>query len=265
MRSLFAELFRRDPVLARTGLLHAALLLVAFTLSFVDATEVMGINVWVKPMKFMASIAIYLWTVAWFIAYLPGPKWALQLFAWGASATMVLESVCLWIQAARGTHSHFNNATEFDAAIFGAMGILILANGLLDLLLLFLFFQKRFDIPRVYLWSIRIGLGVFLLGGLEGMVMIANNGHAVGVADGGPGLPFLNWSVEGGDLRVAHMLGLHALQVIPLFGFAMARWLPTDSDFFKILLLCVFALSYTLLLALAFWQAMNGQALVTLT
>jgi hypothetical protein len=48
-------------------------------LSLVDETQVMGVNVWIKPMKFIGSIAIFLWTTAWFMAYRPGPLAAVRL------------------------------------------------------------------------------------------------------------------------------------------------------------------------------------------
>jgi hypothetical protein len=264
MASLLTELDERDPLLARVGWLHISLFILALILSLVDERVVTGINVWIKPMKFMASIAIYLWTIAWFLHYLPGPTWILRLVSWGSSGSMILETLCLWVQAARGTQSHFNNATAFDSAIFGAMGILIMINSLLIFLLFLALLQRSIQLPGVYLWSIRIGVFIFLLGSLEGMVMIANNGHSVGVADGGPGLPFLNWSVEGGDLRIAHMLGLHALQIIPFFGFVVSSRFQSVPESSRFSLLIGFSLVYLVLMVLAFWQAMAGQALIVL-
>ena len=43
------------------------LLLVVTLVSIGDTRQILGINPWIKPMKFMTSIAIFLWTVAWFM------------------------------------------------------------------------------------------------------------------------------------------------------------------------------------------------------
>ncbi len=61
------ELRHRDPLLFWIGALMVLALIVVTLLSIGDTRVILGLNPWVKPMKFLSSITIFLWTVAWFM------------------------------------------------------------------------------------------------------------------------------------------------------------------------------------------------------
>lgn len=221
------ELNLRNPILARFGWLNLALFGILLVLSFIDPRQITGVNAWVKPLKFALSIALFVWTMGWLLAYLPEVRLARAL-SWGIVICLAVEQVCIVGQAARGVTSHFNVSSTFNAAVFTTMGVFITINTILVAVAAVAFFAKPFPaLPPAYLWGIRLGLVLFVLFSFEGMHMAGVlQRHTVGAPDGGPGLPFLNWSTRHGDLRVAHFVGLHALQVLPLFGYfvAQASW-----------------------------------------
>ena len=134
---------------------------------------------------------------------------------------MIIEIACIILQSARGTTSHFNQKSAFDIAIFSVMGLTIFLNTLA--MMLFLWIIRRDTPPQRagYIWGIRLGVAIFLLASFQGAVIITNNAHTVGAPDGGPGLPFVNWSTMAGDLRIAHFFGMHAMQALPLLGFLL--------------------------------------------
>lgn len=215
--SLVRELWRRSPWLAGLAFAHFVLFAALLALSVGDTVMVMGVNRWTKPMKFALSIAFYLGALAWFAPALGTGRARLVPFA-VAGATMAAEMVAILYQASRGVRSHFNASTPFDRAIFDFMGLLIALNTV-ALVWLGVLAARAWNRTRDgYRLGIALGIAVALLGSGIGGMMIAARGHAVGVADGGAGLPFVNWSTAGGDLRVAHFIGLHALQLLPLVG-----------------------------------------------
>jgi hypothetical protein len=89
--------------------------------------------------------------------------------------------------------------------------------------------------------------------------------HAVGVPDGGPGLPLTRWSTEGGDLRVPHFIGLHALQLLPLAGWWFGRRGRRNAaaGARAVRLTVAVGIGYAGLLAVTLTQALRAQPLLT--
>jgi hypothetical protein len=262
LRDFFCTLHREEPVLSFTGWAHVALLFLMLMAAPWDPRQVLGLNPWVKPMKFAASIAIYVWTLGWLLRHLPGLPRMKRVVRYGVSAIMFVEIGLITLQGARGVRSHFNTDTQTDAAIFIVMGTAILMNTLLAFAVFFQFLWQEVRLPPAYLTGIRLGFALFVFGSLEGVVMILNAGHAVGVADGGPGLTLLNWSTEGGDLRAAHAAGLHALQVLPLTGYAVSRWLDRLPRPAQLALVMAAAFVYLGAFAWLFREAIAGRPLL---
>ena len=263
-RAFLGEIYRRNRVLAVLGWLHLAALAVLLVVAPFDARTVTGLNPWVKPIKFLVSIAAYVWTLAWVSRYVSGYARTVRFISWGTVLVFVGEMVCIITQAARGTTSHFNNATPFDSAVFSVMGLLITANTLLVALALALFLRPTERPAPAYLWGIRLGLLLFFLGSLEGVALVMNGAHTVGAPDGGPGLPVVNWSTRSGDLRVAHFLAFHALQLLPLAGFALGRLRPDWPRRRQIACVLALAVLYAAFVSLVFYQALAGRPLLSL-
>lgn len=262
---LWQQLKSRNPILARTAIFHAALFLIALGLFMVDSREVMGVNAWIKPMKFMVSITIYLVTVALLMGHIERPRWAVRTIAWGISSCMVVETTLIFMQAGRGVRSHFNVMTPFDAGVFSIMGLGVIIDSLLMALMLCLFFRRDVELAPPHLWGIRIGIVMFLLGGIVGGWMSSQGGHTIGSEDGGPGLPFLNWSMTGGDLRIGHALGLHGLQVMPILGCLITKRRNSENiSLFAVWALKTFGVLYGTMFLITLLQASQGRAITSL-
>ena len=257
---MIAKLLQKQRALIVAGAISLGMFLVLAVVALFDTTPILGVNRWVKPMKFTLSPAIYVWTLAVFLYFLRGRELAKKVIAYGVIFIMFVETGLIIIQAARGTISHFNVTNAFDGAIFSAMGILIGINTLLIIYLLFLYFQAEIDLPAPIIWGIRLGIVLFLFSSAVGALMSVWLRHSVGVRDGGPGLPFVNWSMRGGDLRVAHFIGLHALQAVPLFAYVLQRHTGKHAT----LGTAIFALAYLGIFALVLAQALAGKPLLAI-
>ena len=85
--------------------------------------------------------------------------------------------------------------------------------------------------------------------------------HTVGAPDGGRGLPVTGWSADHGDLRIAHFLGMHGLQVLPLLAWWIARRRARLDERTQRNLVFAAAASYLALFGLILWQAFRGQSI----
>ena len=184
---MLSELRHRDPLLFWTGAAMMLAFIVCVLLSIGDQRLILGLNPWIKPMKFLTSITIFLWTVAWFMPETQGggASGFSRIVRWTIASAMVIEIACIMLQSARGTTSHFNHQSAFDGILFSVMGLTIAVNTLA--MILFLFLIRRDTPPHRagYLWGSRFGVAIFLLASFEGALIVSNNAHTVGAPDGG--------------------------------------------------------------------------------
>lgn len=233
-KTVVRKLWAVAPEMMVSTAAHLAALVAFVVLALVDRRVVNGQLAWIKPAKFAISGAIYMTTLAWVMTYIEGHRRALKVVSWVTGFVLAAEVALIAMQAGRGVISHFNTATLFDNVVFGVMGGMVLVAWGTGWTVPVLLVRQRFADPTLAS-ALRMGVIVSMIGAALGGLMtkptpsqmeVMQRGerparagaHTVGVPDGGKGLPVLGWSTEGGDLRVAHFAGLHALQVIPLLG-----------------------------------------------
>lgn len=226
---LLWELYDRNRLLCFVALCNLALAILFTALMQLDSRMLLGRNVWTKPWKFATSITVFTATMAWLLPSFSLTDRIEQLATYTIASAMVIEITLISAQAARAVPSHFNYSTALNSTIVAVMGLTITINTFVVAYVLYRIVRHPPDFAPAYLWGVWLGLFVFVLASLEGWVMIGYDGHSVGASAGGPGLPLLNWSLTGGDLRIAHFIGLHALQVLPLTGYAATRWKQTST------------------------------------
>ena len=266
MLNLFNQLHQRNKLLSITGWVHVALLLAFLLLMPFDNRLVTGINPWIKPAKFAISIAIFSWTMAWILFYFREKPRRMRIYSLLFAVTLYVEMAIIGIQAARGTMSHFNVfSSPLNAILFSVMGIFITINLIVTIVLFIDFFKQKTMLSPSMLWAIRLGLFVMILGSLEGFVMIKLFSHTVVAADGGPGLPVVRWSTVAGDLRIAHFLGMHGLQIFPLLAYFLTRRYAQISARAATSAVICFAFLYMWLMNFTLWQALNKMPLIRMS
>jgi hypothetical protein len=241
-----------------------------------DPRVITGVPAWLKPAKFGISTAIYAITLAWVFTYLPAWTKTRRVVGWTTAVIFVFEVGIIDLQAWRGTTSHFNVATPFDATLFVLMGLAIVLQTLASISVAVALWRQRFA-DTVMGWGLRMGMTITIVGATTGGLMTRPTeaqltqlratqhasvvgAHTVGAPDGGPGLPATGWSREHGDVRAPHFVGLHALQALAVAGLWVRRRRGQSAQ--GVNLMRTAGVSYAALFAILIWQALRGQSLV---
>jgi len=224
-----------------------------------------GVSVWMKPLKFEISLAVHLFTIAWLMLLLPEGKRrgkVIDGLVVVVVATAFFEMVYIIYQASQGVASHYNSTTPFTRLMYSLMGFaavsLLVATGGIGAYLL------RFGLRGDPL-TLAAGIGLVLgsiLGTMTGLHLGGQPGHWVGgEATDANGLPLFGWSRTGGDLRVAHFVGLHTIQFLPLFAWLLGG--RVSKNLSRVLIYLA-ACALTAVTGLVFLQAKFGLPLVSL-
>jgi hypothetical protein len=222
------ELERRQPRLAATAELFLLAVIPVSLAMLLDDRQVNGVNIWIKPAKFLASLAIYYGTLAWFHGYLPEGARNTRL---GRAMVLIpiavgfLEMTWLLVTAVVGVASHFNRTAPVYQVSYLLAGL-----GATTLMVVVLIMGLRMArarqprLPEGFRLSLLLGSVLsFVATMVTAGYLASGNGHWVGgIPTDAGGLPILGWSRTGGDLRVAHFFAMHALQVVPLMGWVVA-------------------------------------------
>jgi len=220
--AVLAEALVRQRTLTLLALLLLAAMVPTALALGLDGREIRGVHVWVKPLKFMAALALFSFSTAWFIGLLPEARRqtrAVRFIVASIVGAGGLEVGYITLQAALGQASHYNFSDLPHGLMYQAMGagalLLCVTQGVLAVQISR--HGRRDGDPA---WRLAVVRGLWLT-----LVLGAGAGAVLGGLQppAGAGLPVTGWHAAA-DLRPAHFLGIHAQQFLPLLGLALSGW-----------------------------------------
>lgn len=209
------------------GLIMLLALVFCYVWSLSDHRLIREVGVWVKPMKFMLSTALFALTTVWVLKVAHSDLDQMPVYPWIVALlvlTSLFEVVYISYQASQGSASHYNVSDPFHAFMFGVMAVAAVGLTFSQAWLAWEIWneQKGADL-RVETLGVIIGLTMtFVLSTISGFMLGGNQPPS------GQGIPIVGWHLYK-DIRPAHFLGVHAQQLIPLWGLIAAKFMGTFS------------------------------------
>lgn len=266
---LISRTRKASAALFWVGLALLALSIPTLALTLLDSRQLQGVSVWLKPFKFQISTGVYLLTLALFMVWLPAQALRtkkVRYVVWGAVISGLFEVAYITVQGSLGLASHYNLSSRFFANMYTLMGIGAVVLASASLVLGILIARSRdYELPAALKLAVVLGLILtFVIGtGFGGYLSAQRAGHWVGgvLSDSG-GLPLVKWSRTGGDLRVAHFFGIHAMHFIPAFAFALhlagLKQMVQMTQTRAVKAAWIFAIAFTGFCTWTFVQALRG-------
>ena len=254
----FYRLYRYDQALSLLGCLMLALVPLYAIAAWSGAQNPAALPAWIKPIKFSISFATYAWTLTFFLSGLRLSPLQRTIVRYAVVISVAVEMMCLSVQA---WHLSSGLSAGFlDVLASHLLTPMITVNTAVVTWMAALFFRRNriglYDAALIT--AIRLSILIFLVGNAIGGYMLSRGSHTVGEADGGPGLPFVNWSTIAGDLRISHFLALHAIQALPLVAYVLAQF-PELSMRRRRLLVAGAAALFSALVLATFVEALLGK------
>ena len=233
------------------GLIMLLALVFCYVWSLSDHRLIREVGVWVKPMKFMLSTALFALTTVWVLKVAHSDLDQMPVYPWIVALlvlTSLFEVVYISYQASQGSASHYNVSDPFHAFMFGVMAVAAVGLTFSQAWLAWEIWneQKGADL-RVETLGVIIGLTVtFVLSTISGFMLGGNQPPS------GQGIPIVGWHLYK-DIRPAHFLGVHAQQLIPLWGLIAAKFMGT----FSTAGLLIGAFLYVMLWGISTWLSLQ--------
>jgi hypothetical protein len=229
------------------GLAHAALWALA-------GGPAAGALSWRKPTTFGLSFGLTTLTLAWVASYLPVRPAVGWVAAGLLGAASSYEVAWVSVQHARGVPAHFNDTTPLDERLFIAGAVMVaIAIAVIAAMTLAAFVRTTAPAPMAL--AIRAGLVGLLAAQATGVWMLGH-GLALVDADTDPTLQSMSTFGAAGQMKVAHAVPMHAIQVLAVLAWWLSRSGLGQRRQTQLVALAV--VGYGGLFGVALWRTSSG-------
>ena len=175
-----------------------------------------GSVTWRKPILFGISAGLTSLSLAWVWSKLP-VRWGDDWLAAATAGALFVEVLLIDLQCWRGVASHFNRATPLDAAVYDAMGVLIIFVSLVIVDLTVRLCRGGGSLPPDMLLAARSGMLLLVISCGLGVWVSAFGDQQVAA-----GLEPERYGAAG-VAKFPHGMVIHAIQWLPAIAWAARR------------------------------------------